>query len=90
MSKSESPCPDGLIRVVVCLPSTPDPVRAEWREETLVGEAANRVAGSNGIDVRAPTFQTEADEVLDPNITLKAAGVECHDKLELVSFGGGV
>jgi hypothetical protein len=77
------------ITVEVFAPSHVEPKHFTWPETKKVGTAATEAAAAFRIDVEAPTFQ-KGDHVLDREKTLEAAGVKNHDKLELVSAGGGV
>ena len=78
------------IRVKVFAPRTPKPKRFRWPLTKTVGEAADEAAKAFEYEAGSPTFQNDDDEVLDRGQTLKAAGVEDKDKLELVDVGGGV
>lgn len=83
-------CGVPVIGVKVFIPSQTEPKRFEWPQTTRVGEAAKEVAEACGIDVDDPTFQNEADEILDRDKPLVAVGVRTGDCLELVGVGGGV
>ena len=78
------------ITVTIYVPSSTDPKQFSWPKTIKVGEAAAEAASVWGIDSEAPSFQNAADEVLDRQKPLVAAGVRDGDTLELVSAGGGV
>ncbi len=81
---------DGEITVLVFAPREAKPKRFTWPETTLVGAAADEAAAAFEYEAGTPTFQDKDKNVLDRSQTLKAAGVEDRDRLELVDTGGGV
>lgn len=84
------PCDDGELTILVFAPRVPKPKRFTWAETVLVGTAADEAAAEFDYEAGTPTFQDKDKNVLDRTQTLKAAGVEDHDHLELTDTGGGV
>jgi hypothetical protein len=80
------------VPVEVFAPRHPKPKDFDFPEKELVRTAATVAAEkfdySPGLNVTFKELKT--DRVLDRDVTLEAAGVHAHDKLELVCVGGGV
>ena len=85
-----NPHDDGKLTVLVFAPRVPAPKRFTWSDTLLVGITAEQAAAEFEHEAGTPTFQDKDKNVLDRAQTLKAAGVEDHDHLELVDTGGGV
>ena len=88
--QTEKPSVVPTMTVTVFAPSSTEPMSFTWPRTKKVGEAAAEAATAFGLDAEEPTFQNEADEVLDRKKPLVAAGVRDGDTLELVGAGGGV
>jgi len=80
----------GKIVVIAFAPKDPKPKRFRFKITETVGAAANAAAEKFGYEISTPSFQTEAGDVLDRNLTLEAAGVRNGEKVEVVDAGGGV
>lgn len=78
------------VSVTVVAPNNPTPGTFTWPKSKRVGEAAAEAAAALGFSGGNPTFMNSADEVLDRDRPLVAAGVRDGDQLELVDIGGGV
>lgn len=78
------------IDVLVFGGQDPDGQSFSWPQTMKVGDAAAEAAAALGVDLEAPTFQNEDNEVLDREKPLVAAKVKSGAKLDLVSAGGGV
>ncbi len=77
----------GEIWVDVTVPWSADVRTFGWVPTTLVGDAASQVYASWGVACTRPTFQTEQAVVLDPTLTLQAAGVKSDDVLQVLDLG---
>lgn len=78
------------ITVTVFAPRVPDPKQFTWPKTMKVGDAAAAAAAEFGYQGGSPSFENEANVVLDRNKPLVAEGVKDGDKLELVDAGRGV
>ena len=78
------------VTVTVFAPKIPDPKSFTWEKTMKVGDAAAAAAKAFGYEGGNPSFENEADVVLDRSKPLVAEGVRDGDKLELVDAGRGV
>lgn len=80
------------ITVEVFHPTEHEPITKSWSWTTKVGDAATEAAGEfdEFANVDSATFRNEDGEILKREKTLRAAGVEDGDELELVDTTGGV
>lgn len=58
----------------------------EWAPSALVGDAAAQAYAWWGVACTRPTFVTEQEKVLDPTVTLQAAGVRSDDVLQVIDL----
>lgn len=79
----------GTIRLTVYAPRQTEPKHFRWDETTTVGAAAKEAAEAFRYQAGSPTFVKDGT-VLDRSQTLKAAGLEDKDRVELTDVGGGV
>jgi hypothetical protein len=78
------------LTVHVLAPRSPEKKTFTWEKTMRVGEAATAAAAAFGYEGGNPSLENAADEVLDNQKPLIAAGVRDGDCLELVDSGGGV
>lgn len=79
------------ITVQVFHPARAEPKSFTWSWTTKVGDAATEAAEAFGVaNPESATFANEDEEALKREKTLRAAGVEEGDELELIDTTGGV
>lgn len=79
------------ITVTVFHPAKAEPIEKTWSWTTKVGDAATEAASDFGVpNPESASFLNEDEEVLQREKTLRGAGVEDGEELELTDTTGGV